>query len=61
MEPQILSLREAAKVAGVTHMAVRYWCVHRGIGEKRDGIWHVDMHALRNVMLARSVLQKRDA
>ncbi len=55
---EIISLRAAAKVANVSHTAIKQWCDAYNIGELRDGRWHIDRAALKRIMRARAVLER---
>lgn len=53
---QIIGLRQAAKIAGVSRVAVGKWCDKHDIGVMIDGVWHIDRAALMKIVRARLVL-----
>lgn len=62
MKSEILSLRKAAAVAGVSHELVRQWCLRHGIGTLLDGRWRISRPGLdrvaRNYRKARRALKR---
>lgn len=53
---QIVGLRRASQIAGVSRVAVGNWCEKYGIGTMVDGVWHIDRAALMKIVRARLVL-----
>lgn len=53
-----LSLRDAAKYAGVTHTTIKRWCSEFEIGETIGGRVYIDRGKLQRIIRARLVLQR---
>lgn len=56
---EIVGLREAARLAGVSRMAVSQWCRRYDIGELHEGVWRIDRGALMRIVKARAVLGRK--
>lgn len=56
MSEKIIGSRAAAKIAGVSHATICNWCARYGIGELKEGRWHVSRAHLAKIMKAREVL-----
>ncbi len=57
MPKEIVTLTAAANIAGVTHPTVLGWCKNLGIGEQRNGVWHIDRRKLQRIIKARALLK----
>ena len=54
---EIVGLKPAADLAGVTEAAVLKWCRRLEIGEQRQGRWYINARKLHEVINARRVLR----
>lgn len=57
MPEKIIGLHNAAKVADVSYVTIRDWCLNYGIGEKVGNQWQIDADKLDNLIKARKHLQ----
>jgi predicted site-specific integrase-resolvase len=56
---EIITLRAAAQVAGVSAMGVLDWCRKYGVGRIEAGRWIIDRDKLQRIINARAVLAER--
>lgn len=57
-EPQLISLRRASKLVGVSHTTIEDWCGKYGIGQCVDGRYRISISGLKRVAKAKSELAK---
>lgn len=56
---EIVGLREAARIAGVSRMAVSQWCDKYDIATKDErGVWRINRAALMKIVRARAILER---
>lgn len=57
---EIHTLKKAASLAGVTHQAMREWCLKYGIGHQlENGRWVINKAGLQRLIKARAILSER--
>lgn len=54
---EFLSLRQAAKAVGVSHVTIANWCKWYGVGELIDGRWRIQKSGIDRILRLKGSLK----